>query len=130
GGRDIGPEIVIPRVHCVMGRAPGLPQGERYYSHPEARGQCRSCLARALSDAQLAHTSSTAAAVQQARNDPGGAAIGSSLASELYALPILAEGIQDHAHNQTRFVMIGHEPARPTGDDRRSEERRVGTASR
>lgn len=118
GGCVIRREIVIPIVHCLMGRAPGLSQVERVYSHPQALGQCRNWLARALSDAQLVHTSSTAAAVQQARNDPGGAAIGSSLSSELYALPILAEGIQDHAHNQTRFVMIGHEPARPTGDDR------------
>lgn len=118
GGCVIRREIVIPIVHCLMGRAPGLSQVERVYSHPQALGQCRNWLARALAGAQLVHTSSTAAAVQQARHDPGGAAVGSSLSSELYGLPILAEGIQDHPHNQTRFVMIGHEAARPTGDDR------------
>lgn len=111
-------EVVIPIVHCLMGHVSALPHVERVYSHPQALGQCRNWLARSLPDAQLVPTTSTAAAVQQARHDPAGAAIGSSLASELYGIPILADGIQDHAHNQTRFVMIGMEPARPTGHDK------------
>ena len=118
GGCVIRREVVLPIVHCLIGRASGLSEVERVYSHPQALGQCRGWLARALPDAQLVHTASTAAAVQQARNDPSAAAVGSSLASELYALPVLATGIQDHGHNQTRFVMIGKESARPTGDDR------------
>lgn len=118
GGCVIRREVVLPIVHCLMGRAEGLSQVERVYSHPQALGQCRGWLARALAGAQLVHTPSTAAAVHQARLDPSAAAIGSELASELYSLPILAKGVQDHAHNQTRFIMIGLESARPTGDDR------------
>ena len=111
-------EVVLPIAHCLMSRVAGLSGVERVYSHPQALAQCRGWLARSLADAQLVHTTSTAAAVQQARHDPAGAAIGSALASELYGLPILAENIHDHAHNQTRFVMIGDAPARPTGDDK------------
>lgn len=129
-------EVVLPVAHCLMSRVSGLSGIERVYSHPQALAQCRGWLARSLSDAQLVHTTSTAAAVQQARHDPAGAAIGSSLASELYGLPIVADGIQDHAHNQTRFVMIGSEPARPTGNDKTtlafsiSDDRRRGSLRR
>lgn len=136
GGCVIRREVVLPIVHCLMGIAPGLSHVERVYSHPQALAQCRGWLGRALSDAQLVHTASTAAAVQQARHDPSGAAIGSSLASELYGLPILAQGVHDHAQNQTRFVMIGTEPARPTGDDRTTlafsiqDDRRRGSLRR
>lgn len=129
-------EVILPITHCLMGRVPGLSHVERVYSHPQALAQCRGWLARSLSEAQLVHTNSTAAAVQQARHDPAGAAIGSSLASELYGLPILADGIQDHTHNQTRFVMIGLEAARPTGHDKTtlafsiSDDRRRGSLRR
>lgn len=129
-------EVVLPIAHCLMGRAAGLSHVERVYSHPQALGQCRAWLARALPDAQLVHTASTAAAVREAREDAHGAAIGSALASELYELPILADRIQDHAHNQTRFVMIGAEPAKPTGNDKTTlafsiaDDRRRGSLRR
>ncbi len=135
-GSVIRREVVIPIEHCLMGREQGLSSVERVYSHPQALAQCRAWLARAIPDAQLVQTSSTAAAAQQARLDPAGAAIGSLLASELYALPILAERIQDHAHNQTRFVMIGKEPAKPTGSDKTTlafsitDDRRKGSLRR
>jgi chorismate mutase/prephenate dehydratase len=129
-------EVVIAIEHCLMGRMPGLSHVERVYSHPQALGQCRAWLARALPDAQLVYTASTSAAAQQAVLDPGGAAIGSALASELYGLPILAERIQDYANNQTRFVMIGSEPAKPTGSDKTTlafsitDDRRRGSLRR
>ncbi len=129
-------EVVLPIAHCLMGRASGLSSVERVYSHPQALGQCRAWLGRALPSAQLVHSASTAAAVQQAQKDEAGAAIGSSLASELYQLPILADRIQDHAHNQTRFVMIGAEPAKPTGNDKTTlafsiaDDRRRGSLRR
>ncbi len=129
-------ELVLPVTHCLMGRVSGLSAIERVYSHPQALAQCRAWLSRALPDAQLVHTNSTAAAVQQAGHDPAGAAIGSSLASELYGLPILADRVQDHAQNQTRFVMIGRESAKRTGDDKTTlafsiaDDRRRGSLRR
>jgi chorismate mutase / prephenate dehydratase len=118
GSSVIRREVVLPISHCLMARARGLTQIERVYSHPQALGQCRSFLASSLANAQLVHTASTAAAVQHARHDPAGAAIGSTLASELYGMPILAERIEDHSQNQTRFVMIGPDLAKPTGNDK------------
>lgn len=136
GDCKIRREVVLSITHCLMGRVSGLPEVERVYSHPQALAQCRGWLSRGLPDAQLVHTTSTAAAVQQARHDPAGAAIGSSLASELYGLPILADRIQDHAHNQTRFVMIGAESAKRTGNDKTTlafsiaDDRRRGSLRR
>jgi chorismate mutase/prephenate dehydratase len=63
-------------------------------------------------------TASTSAAAREAAGDPAGAAVGSSLAGELYGLPVLYERIQDRAENATRFVVIGREDAPRTGDDK------------
>lgn len=129
-------EVVLPIAHCLMSRASGLSEVRRVYSHPQALGQCRAWLARALPDAQLVHSASTAAAAREAQRDPHAAAIGSVLAGELYELPILADRIQDHAHNQTRFVMIGAEPAKRTGIDKTTiafsiaDDRRRGSLRR
>ena len=57
-------------------------------------------------------------AAREASSDPAGAAIASALASELYALPIVREGIQDREGNATRFVMVGAEDAPRTGRDK------------
>ena len=41
------------------------------------------------------------------------AAIGSALAAELYGAAVLCEGIEDHAENYTRFLVVAREPASP-----------------
>ena len=56
--------------------------------------------------------------MREALTDPAGAAIASRLASDLYGLPVMRERIQDHAENFTRFVVIAHEDAARTGDDK------------
>lgn len=118
GGAVIRREVVLRIEHCLMSHAAGLSHVARVYSHPQALAQCRNWIGKTMPDAQLVHTASTAAAVQHAVRDHESAAIGSALASELYSMPILAERIQDAAHNETRFAMIGKELARATGDDK------------
>ncbi len=103
---------------CLLGRVTGLASVERVYTKAEVLGQCRLWLAKNLGGAQLVQSASTAAAVREAMTDPQGAAIASRLASDLYGLPIMRERIQDRAENFTRFVVIGHEDAARSGDDK------------
>jgi len=110
-------EFEIEVAQCLLTRA-GLASIERVYSHPQPLGQCRVWLAKNLGSAQLVQASSTAAAVREAMADPGGAAIASRFASELYGLPIARERIQDNAENYTRFNVVSTEDAARTGDDK------------
>jgi len=111
-------ELNLEVSQCLLTRAAGLTSIERVYSHPQPLGQCRLWLAKHLAGAQLVQASSTASAVREALTDPGGAAIASRLASDLYGLPVMRERIQDRAENFTRFVVVGHEDAARTGDDK------------
>ncbi len=117
GGTQIRREIILPIEHCLMSNC-ALTDVERVYSHPQALAQCRDWLMEALPRAQLVHTASTTLAVREAMSDDAGAAVGSSLASEIHGLDIVRERIQDHHENATRFVMIGTEDGGRTGDDR------------
>jgi chorismate mutase / prephenate dehydratase len=118
GGLFISRELVLDISHCLLSLASGLTAVERVYSHPQALAQCRGWLAKNLSSAQLVQTSSTSGAAREAAADPGGAAVGSSLAAELFGLPVLRERIQDRSENATRFVVLAREEARRTGDDK------------
>jgi len=95
----------------------------RVVSIPVALAQCRRFLHERLPDARLEHASSTAEAarlVGEAVPD-GTAAIAPALAGRLYGLATIAQAVEDHAGNQTRFVLVapGVLPA-PTGHDRTS----------
>ncbi len=80
-------------------------------SHPQALGQCRKRL-RAWGIAAEAHAdTAAAAALVAAEGDIAKAAVASRLASELYGLDIVAEGIEDEPHNTTRFVVLAREAA-------------------
>jgi len=61
---------------------------------------------------------STSKAAEMAAAQSGVAAIGSTLAGELHGLLVLFENIEDDPDNQTRFFVIGREPARRSGDDK------------
>jgi chorismate mutase/prephenate dehydratase len=113
-------EFELEVSQCLLTRAPGLTSIERVYSHPQPLGQCRMWLAKHLAAAQLIQTTSTAAAVREAISDIRGAAIASQLASDLYGVPVLREKIQDRSENFTRFIVVSHEEAARTGNDKTS----------
>ena len=90
------------------------------YSNPQVFGQCRGWIERHVPRAELVETSSTTEAARRASREEGAAAIASRLAGTLYDLRILADSIQDTAHNKTRFLVLGQEGAEPTGKDKTS----------
>ncbi len=91
---------------------------KRIYSKREIFGQCRRWLSRRYPDAELVATDSSAAAVKHAAGEEHAAAIGSSLAGELYGVKPLFEHVEDRPNNITRFLVIGREEALPSGDDK------------
>ncbi len=83
------------------------------HSHVMGLGQCRNFL---RSRGIAAKTSSdTAGAAREVRDlgDPTQAAIAPRLAAEVYGLDILAENIEDAAHNTTRFVIMSRDAVVP-----------------
>jgi prephenate dehydratase len=114
----IAKEFVLPVRHCLIARRE-LPLDEvrRVLSHPQATPQCARFLRERLPQAERGAAGSTAEAVRTVAetNEPW-AAIGSKLAAELYGATILAEGIEDHAGNETRFVWLGRAGHEPLGN--------------
>jgi len=90
----------------------------RIYSKREIFGQCRRWLARTCPNVELVSMDSSAAAVKHAAGETGAAAIGSTLAGELYGVNLLYDQIQDRPDNITRFLVAGREQAQPSGDDK------------
>jgi prephenate dehydratase len=95
----------------------------RVVSIPVALAQCRRFLQERIHGAELQHASSTAEAarlVGEAGPD-GTAAIAPALAGRIYGLETIARAVEDHAGNQTRFVLVARDvlPS-PTGHDRTS----------
>ena len=90
---------------------------ERVLSHPQATAQCSRFLSEQLPGAEIVSTTSTAEGVRiVAEADEPWAAIGPRLAADLYGASVLAERIEDHPDNLTRFVWLapaGTEPPHP-----------------
>jgi len=110
-------EILMAIHHNLLANC-SLEDIEKIYSKPEVFAQCRSWLSSTFKDAQTVAVASTAKAAQMAAKEPKAAAIGSSVAAELYGLSIVCENIEDIANNVTRFLIIGREDARPTDEDK------------
>jgi chorismate mutase / prephenate dehydratase len=118
GNLLIRQEYVLPIAHCLLSRASSLASINAIYSHPQALAQCRNWIAKHLPRAQVVQTSSTAAAAREAHSDDRAGAIAADIAAELHDVPILRTRIQDRRENATRFVVVAHEDAPPSGRDR------------
>jgi len=96
--------------HCLI--APPrttLPQIRRVASHPVALAQCRHFF--------VTHPGVVAVpAYDTAGTAAADAAIASKLAAELYGADVIAEGLEDHAENYTRFLVVAREPT-PRGPE-------------
>ena len=93
-------------------------------SFPHALAQCRKFLSANVPMAEIRASPSTAEAAKELGEHPnGGSAVIAPLsAGDAYGLVVLAEGIEDHPENQTRFVAVARTGwiPRPTGHDRTS----------
>ncbi|MBU3077997.1 prephenate dehydratase [Sphingomonas quercus] len=111
-GLTIIGEHFLPIRYCLMG-LPGDGAIAQAMSHPQALGQCRRWLrGRGISPLSYPDTAGAAARVAEI-GDPGIAAIAPRLAAELYGLEIIEEGLEDDAHNTTRFVVLARNGPMP-----------------
>ncbi len=112
-------EVQMRIHHNLLGQGPRAEITE-VCSKPQALSQCRQWLATHLPQARTEPMTSTTAAAQKAANDPRVAAIASRQAGINYGLNLLAQNIEDHQDNVTRFAVIGREPGKRTGNDKTS----------
>ncbi len=105
-------EYYLPiRFHLMALPGVRLAEVKAARSHIMGLGQCRDFLRRHQIDPiTAADTAGAAREVAQA-GDRSLAAIAPRLAAEVYGLEILAENIEDAAHNTTRFVLMSRDPA-------------------
>ncbi|PQO24313.1 prephenate dehydratase [Rhodobacteraceae bacterium WD3A24] len=111
---DSGLHIVdesFVRVHINLlgARGAALEAITSAYSHPVLLGQCRGFLrAHGIEPVIWADTAGSAQHIA-AEGRADHAALASPLAGEIYGLDALAEHIEDHANNTTRFLIMGRE---------------------
>jgi prephenate dehydratase len=115
-GVRIAAEVVHPIHHCVVAAGEiSLSTVERVVSHPQATAQCARFLRDHLPEAEHVNAPSTADAVLTVcRSDDASVALGSRLAADMYGCHVVAENVEDHPDNVTRFVWLA--PAAEVGE--------------
>ena len=118
-GLHIVGEHFLP-IHFQLMAVPGatLDGIKSVHSHIHALGQCRKIIRRlGLKPIVAGDTAGSAREVAEA-GDPTRASLAPRLAAPIYGLDILAEDVEDEAHNTTRFIIQAREPRwAPAGDD-------------
>ena len=110
-------EINLSVQHHLLANCP-LEQIERVYSKPEVFTQCQRWLMQTGLIGKSVAAASSSRAAEMAAGEPNTAAIGSELAAEVYGLQKICDRIEDDPDNVTRFLVVGRESAKPTGNDK------------
>ncbi len=93
----------------------------RVLTFPVAAGQCRTWLASQLPGVEVVAANSNAEAARLVAEEADGvsAAVAPSLAAKIYGLDVVANDIEDHPENTTRFVLVAKDTVPPaTGHDK------------
>jgi chorismate mutase/prephenate dehydratase len=110
-------EVLVEIHHNLLANCP--PEKiKTIASRPEIFAQCRQWLSSSFRQVALLPVASSSKAAEMAAATEGYAAIGSSLAAELYNLKIVFANIEDNPNNLTRFFVISTTPANRTGHDK------------
>ena len=109
-GLHIIAEHFMPVRHQLMApKGSTLNDIKTVESHVHALGQCRKIIRElGIKPIVAADTAGSAREIAE-RGDKTAAAIATRLAAEIYGLQILAEDIEDEAHNTTRFIILSRE---------------------
>jgi prephenate dehydratase len=109
-GLHIVAEYFLPVRHQLLGiKGARIEDIRSVESHVMALGQCRNIIRKLkIKPVVAADTAGSAREIAQ-RGDKTRAAIATRLAAQIYGLDILAEDVEDEAHNTTRFVVLARE---------------------
>ena len=110
-------EIHVAVHHDLMSKSGDTRRIKAVYSHAQGLAQCRQWLELNLGNVPQHSTHSTAQAAEHVSHDDAAAAIASHVAAEIYGLKVVRSGIEDHANNTTRFLVIGRNPPRQSSRD-------------
>ena len=80
------------------------------HSHVHALGQCRKIIRKLGLKTHVAGDTAGSAREVAEWKDPTRASLAPRMAAEIYGLKILAEDVEDEAHNTTRFVILSKTP--------------------
>jgi chorismate mutase/prephenate dehydratase len=113
-------EILLAISLNLLSKCESIEGISKVYSHWQPIAQSRRWVRDHLPGADIIEVASTAEAAELASGDPSSAAIGSEMAAQLYDLKIVKRRIEDNVNNFTRFLVIGHDYAPPSGEDKTS----------
>jgi chorismate mutase/prephenate dehydratase len=113
-------EVELRIHHHLLASTTAMATVVRIYSHQQSLAQCRGWLDAHLPRVERVAVSSNAEAARRAALEPGTAAIAGATAGEIYKLNVLAVNIEDEPDNTTRFLVIGAQQTRPSGNDKTS----------
>ncbi len=110
-GLHIVGEHFLP-IHFQLMSVAGADLGtiKHVYSHVHALGQCRKIIRKLGLKAHVAGDTAGSAREVAEAGDPTRASLAPRLAAGVYGLKILAEDVEDEAHNTTRFVILSKNP--------------------
>ena len=107
----ISREVIIPIHHALLvNKGVKTKEIKKIYSHPAAIAQCEVFL-RKFEKTEILPTYDTAGSARMIAEKKltDAAAIAGAGTAEVYGLEVLHTNIEDHPHNQTRFVLVSLE---------------------
>lgn len=116
--RIIG-EVLVPIRHCLLAKG-DISNIRIILSHPQALAQCRRFIKERFDRIEVRTTGSTAHAAKLAGEFGEMAALAPEESASKYNLKVLIRDVHDYEENTTRFIVLGTEKTRPTGDDKTS----------
>ncbi len=113
-GLHIVGEYFLPIHFQLMGvKGSTIADLKSVHSHVHALGQCRKIIRRLGLKAQVAGDTAGSAREVADWGDRSRGSLAPRLAASIYGLDILAENVEDEAHNTTRFVVLSRTPDVP-----------------
>ena len=116
----IAGEIYLPIHQALLGVNEDYSKINKIYSHAQSLSQCRIWLLEHLPGVDVEAVSSNAEAARRASEEVDCAAIAGENAAMKYGLNVLANHIEDHKNNTTRFLVLSREEVAPSGRDKTS----------